>query len=705
MPFRTAVISSIMSLPKKPISALPLPPSSHILTHNLTPDPFSASPRQWFDNLKTHPTMQRRARLMPKDAHFSYVSPLPIPFPYRIAAASDASLSAEDRAGAVERWLSDQEPLVPIDGPPSTGNLGKWSNDTRDGRRELLGIASVGLRDCLPHLDVGDAIEIIGAPSLSDCRTPADTAAKENSARQELVDVLSGKTAIFSIPPNEPEESSSGYAPWSLRYSGHQFGNWAGQLGDGRAISILETPHPEDPETTYELQLKGAGRTPFSRTADGLAVVRSSIREYLCSEAMHALSIPTTRSLALIGLPDLEVVREQYETACIMTRVAPSFIRIGNFQALNPPRDVFAFGAGQQQADYDALLKLGRWVTQRVLKLDNLDEPWGLRLVKESARRNALMLAGWQAYGFMHGVMNTDNISIMGLTIDYGPYAFMDIYDPGHICNHSDDEGRYAFKFQPTMIIFAIRQLLDALAPLIGAEEAAGKSLSEGWAADASPETLKEWHAAGLEHQNDVEVGIQDIFIPEYKNLMRKRLGLATAREDDLTKVIDPLLELMHRHDLDFHSTLRALSLHVANAPFDLSNTDIDALLISPLRTTPLESARTDMQAWLALWQTRRTGSGNDDDNALSPDEMLAANPRFVLRQWVLEEAIKRVTDDAPSGRRVLAKLLQMAERPFEPWGGEGRAEDSLTPEESEERRMCGLGGKEMLGFQCSCSS
>lgn len=177
--------------------------------------------------------------------------------------------------------------------------------------------------------------------------------------------------------------------------------------------------------------------------------------------AMQALRIPTTRSLSLISLPTIRVYREEVETAAIVCRVAESFIRIGNFQALNSEQPdvsyMFLGSSGgafaQQPPNFEALRVLGEWVTRRVLKLDVKEgEPWAKKLVWECARRNALMVAGWQAQGFMHGVMNTDNISIMGLTIDYGPYAFMDIFDEGHICNHTDEGGRYAYKYQPTMM-------------------------------------------------------------------------------------------------------------------------------------------------------------------------------------------------------------------------------------------------------------
>lgn len=176
---------------------------------------------------------------------------------------------------------------------------------------------------------------------------------------------------------------------------------------------------------------------------------------------MNALRIPTTRALALVHLPDLEVLREEVESACVLTRVAPSFVRIGSFEAFNPPQGMFFLGGGQQDANLEALRILGEWVVRRVLKLPIEEgKPWGKELVMECARRNAKMVAGWQAYGFMHGVINTDNVSIMGLTIDYGPYAFMDIYDSMHICNHTDQEGRYAYKYQPSMMFVVFRSSL-----------------------------------------------------------------------------------------------------------------------------------------------------------------------------------------------------------------------------------------------------
>ncbi|CAE6406608.1 unnamed protein product [Rhizoctonia solani] len=762
---------------KYTIGSLPLPPSSHILTHHLTPDPIQPSVYAFYQNLTSNPSAQRRSRILHPSSHFSYVVPLPLPFPYRITPPEGEQ--EVDKAELIEEWLSKHEPLeqVPVASEPGTGTLRKYTarNGARDQKRILLAVSATGIEDCLPHLDVGDAFDIIGPGSLSQPSTKKEE--KDNAARQELIDVLSGHSVLMDIP-SSAESEEKGYAPWSLRYSGHQFGTWAGQLGDGRAISLLSTPHPSDPSTTWEIQLKGGGRTPFSRGADGLAVLRSSIREFLGAEAVHALRIPTTRSLSLISLPDLPVAREQMEYASIATRLAPSFIRIGNFQTFNPPEEVFyLFGGGAGgKKDWEGLRLLGEWVTKRVLKLDlQEEEAWGKKLVLEVARRNAEMLGGWQAYGFMHGVMNTDNISILGLTIDYGPFAFMDVYDYNHICNHSDDGGRYSFKMQPTMIIFAVRALLNALSPLIGAEASLGHAVGPDWAKDASEKQIEEWSTKGEEIRDEVDALIKSTFEKKYWGLVRQRLGLKKQDSEDVQNVIQPLLDLMQAHGLDFHGTFRALCAFrpehldedgegdskgkgeayssvlkdvdsldqgtgmtcpmpsgdaLAGAPNQISPVQESTLAVpannitypTPLvallaRLTPpdlvnppsRERACRDILAWLEKYAVRIAEDQETAGWSLDEREesMKNVNPRFVLRQWVLEEVIATVDKDNIAGRAALMKTLEMATNPFKPWGAEGdtRPEEDLTEEEREERRFCGVGTKNFLGFQCSCSS
>ncbi|KAF8907321.1 hypothetical protein CPB84DRAFT_1768920 [Gymnopilus junonius] len=698
----------VMTSAKYPISALPIPSRSQLLIHNLTPDTHTPSVEEFrAKTLVESPSLQRRARLLPAPCHFSHVAPFPVPFPYDIeppvpAAADDKSTSY------IEHWLADREAVHPLPTYPDYPNppLRKYAAKNRDQPLDLLGISETGLRDCLPHLDVGDAFAVIGAPSLAhefdDEGDPQPSDVEEAvSARQDLIDVLSGQFTLMSAPADNTSPDIAPFAPWSMRYSGHQFGSWAGQLGDGRATSILVTPHPSDPELTYELQLKGSGRTPFSRSADGLAVLRSSIREYLCSEAMEALRIPTTRALSLVSLPALPVHRERVETAC----------------AFNGPTNMFFFGGGQQKPDYEGLRILGEWTGIEE------GEAWGSRLVLDVARRNAKMVAGWQAYGFMHGVINTDNVSVLGLTIDYGPYAFMDVFDSYHICNHTDESGRYAYN------VYAVRALLNSLAPLIGAEaELGGKAVSAGWAEDLTQEKLEQWKEKGLELQDEVERVTQETAAVEYGRLMRKRLGLRRQISNDESQFFSPFLNLMEQQKLDFHSTFRTLSIFKpslleeiksttgsaangdASSSFALQNF-ITKLLDGSSDADSLDHGKAtgEWLAWLERYAKRiqeeqGEWAGVADVDAEREKEMKASNPRFVLRQWLLEEVISRVERDSDSGKRVLAKVMHMACNPYEPWGAEGD-ERPDGEEEKEERRFCTLGEKKMLGFQCSCSS
>ncbi|KAF8150778.1 hypothetical protein B0H34DRAFT_665320 [Crassisporium funariophilum] len=735
---RASLSRLTMTSAKFPISALPLVPKPQLLIHNLTPDTHTPTPNSFRTNVLTEtPSIQRRPRLLSGPCHFSHVSPFPISFPYDI----EAPIPAVDNKGAyIEKWLADREAVHPQPPPSAHPNapLRKYYAKNRDQPLDLIGVSETGLRDCVPHLDVGDAFAVIGAPSLSsEFDEEGDPQPSEVGevveARQDLIEVLSGHATLMS------PEGSDDFAPWSLRYSGHQFGSWAGQLGDGRAVTIHVTPHPTNPDLSYELQLKGSGRTPFSRTADGLAVLRSSIREYLCSEAMQALQIPTTRSLSLISLPALPVQRERVETACVLTRMAPSFLRIGCFEAFNGPTNMFFFGGGQQKPDYEGLRVLGEWVKGRnVLGLGVRDgEGWGREVVLEVARRNARMVAGWQAYGFMHGVINTDNVSVLGLTIDYGPYAFMDVFDSFHICNHTDEGGRYAYKYQPNMIIYACRALLDALAPLIGAEaELGGKAVSAGWAEDASPEKVKEWTKKGQELREEVERVVQETTSVEYGRLMRKRLGLRRQDPTDESTLFKPLLQILESHKLDFHATFRTLASFTPALLAQIASTTARTTdpLVQPglhefiarlLGATPepekmdFGKATGEWVGWLDCYGARiegeaaewagegvGEGEGEGERDKGRGREMRGVNPRFVLRQWVLEEVIGKVERDADSGKRVLAKVMHMACNPFEPWGGEDEKDEAeLSKEEREERRYCGLGDKKMLGFQCSCSS
>nr|GAT60922.1 predicted protein [Mycena chlorophos] len=682
------------------ISRLPLP-KQPLLIHKLTPDPRTPT-KTFREVLNTNPSIQRRARLLAPEAHFSFVSPFPAEFPYAI------QYEEADAQRAIDAWLAAREPKNP---QAPNEQLCKYTRD-QPTKAVLLGVTEAVLRDCLPHLDVGDALDVVGTPAL--VPEPETATKTPNGPRDDLIEVLSGQAVLMS------EE----FSPWALRYSGHQFGTFAGQLGDGRATTILVTSPPNEPDKVYELQLKGSGRTPFSRSADGLAVVRSSIREFLGSEAVHALGIPTTRALALISLPDLAVYRETEERAAILTRVAPSFLRIGSFEALSPPQNVFIFGGGQQPANWEALRILGEWVAGPVLRLPEMQEPgkaWGSALLLEIARRNARMAASWQAYGYMNGVMNTDNISVLGLTIDYGPYSFMDAFDWYHITNHDDAEARYAYRSQPAAIIYALRALNNALAPLLGAENEKGAAITTGWAENVDKEKIEEWRKVGLEFKDELERVAQDVMADEYGRLMKKRLALRRSESADEATLVRPLLDLMAKHKLDFHATFRVLTDFqpgmVPSTKGNGPNTVLDTFVERLLAQAPIPSgldpsqATQDLREWLALYARRierEADAWEGDLNSQRTTAGRAANPRFVLRQWVLQEVIAAVEKDAVRGRRIMAKVLHMACNPFEPWGGENVNETEvgkLSAEEREERRFCGFGAKELLGFQCSCSS
>jgi len=256
-----------------------------------------------------------------------------------------------------------------------------------------------------------------------------------------------------------------GSIPLAAVYSGHQFGLWAGQLGDGRAILLGDVPASGDADRRIELQLKGSGLTPYSRMGDGRAVLRSSIREFLCSEAMAALGIPTSRALCVIG-SDMRVMRELPETTAVVTRMAPTFLRFGSFEHwyYNDRKDEL-----KTLADY--------LITHFYPALRDAPHPYQA-LLAEVARRTAELIAQWQAVGFMHGVMNTDNMSMLGLTIDYGPFGFMEAFDANHICNHSDRQGRYAYRMQPQIGQWNCFALGQALLPLIGEVEDAQAALA-----------------------------------------------------------------------------------------------------------------------------------------------------------------------------------------------------------------------------------
>jgi uncharacterized protein YdiU (UPF0061 family) len=396
----------------------------------------------------------------------------------------------------------------------------------------------------------------------------------------------------------------AGMEPLASVYGGHQFGVWTGQLGDGRALWLGEVETPSGP---MEMQLKGAGRTPYSRMGDGRAVLRSSIREFLGSEAMHALGVPTTRALCIIGSP-LPVRREEIETAAILTRVAPSFIRFGHFEH---------FAARGQIAE---LRRIADFVIRHYYpECREASQPYAALLAAVGARTAGLM-AQWQALGFCHGVMNTDNLSILGLTIDYGPFGFLDACDPAHVCNHSDHEGRYAWARQPNVALWNLHALGQALLPLIGDPDAAVDAIDT--------------------YRCD--------FPPALAARLAAKLGLVTAEEGD-RQLADDLLQLMATQGADFTITFRRL------AGFDESPGAANA----PLRD--LFHDRPAFDGWAARYAERlRREPGTRVERRARMDRV---NPKFILRNHLAEIAIRAAqAGDFGEAERLRAVL----DRPFD---------------------------------------
>jgi len=432
------------------------------------------------------------------------------------------------------------------------------------------------------------------------------------ATNRALADTL-GLSADFFGQPGVLEAFSgcvpiAGARSLASVYSGHQFGVWAGQLGDGRAILLggIDTPSGE-----MELQLKGAGMTPYSRRADGRAVLRSTIREFLCSEAMHGLGIPTTRALCASGSP-APVYREAVETAAVLTRVAPSFIRFGHFEhfaALGRHDDLRALADAVIDGFYPEVVASGHAPGDPQRYAAWLGAVCG---------RTAELIAQWQAVGFCHGVMNTDNMSILGLTIDYGPFQFLDGYDPAHICNHSDHGGRYAYHRQPQIGLWNLACLAQALMPLIGEQQPALDALA-------------------VYKQQFAQAQLACFF---------DKLGLpdeAASRNPQASVLLHDLFELMASTRVDFSiawDRLTGLAEGGAAQPW------VDLFV-----------NRQAAQDWLARLDAHLQACPR---RAADLAQMRRANPRIVLRNHLAEVAIRRASaGDFSEVQRLLLALQQ----------------------------------------------
>ncbi|BBV76060.1 UPF0061 protein [Raoultella planticola] len=392
-----------------------------------------------------------------------------------------------------------------------------------------------------------------------------------------------------------------GMSPLAQVYSGHQFGAWAGQLGDGRGILLAEQQLPDGRRLDWHL--KGAGLTPYSRMGDGRAVLRSTIRESLASEAMHALGIPTTRALAMVA-SETPVQRETLESGAMLLRLAESHVRFGHFEHFYYRREPQKV---QQMADY---VIRHHWPAL----VDEADKY--VLWFRDVVTRTATLIASWQTVGFAHGVMNTDNMSILGLTMDYGPYGFLDDFKPDFICNHSDYQGRYSFENQPAVGLWNLQRLAQSLSPFI--------------AADALNAALDDY---------------QHALLTVYGRRMRDKLGLFTQQKGD-NDLLDGLFALMIREGSDYTRTFRMLSVSEQHSA------------ASPLRDEFIDRAAFD--SWFANYRARLRDEAIDD--AQRQQQMQSVNPALVLRNWLAQRAIEQAEQGEMSE---LTRLHEALSQPF----------------------------------------
>ena len=417
----------------------------------------------------------------------------------------------------------------------------------------------------------------------------------------------------------------AGMQPYAACYGGHQFGGWAGQLGDGRAITLGEVVNARGER--WELQLKGAGPTPYSRTADGRAVLRSSIREFLCSEAMHHLGVPTTRALSVVTTGE-PVLRDMFydgnaklEPGAVVCRVAPSFIRFGNFELLSA------------RGDLALLAKLVDFTIARDFphlrgSIDERRERW----FSEICERTAQMVVGWMRVGFVHGVLNTDNMSVLGLTIDYGPYGWLDNFDPHWTPNTTDAGGRrYRFAQQPAVAQWNLERLADALHPLFDDDAPLQRALQR----------------------------YAQVYSTQYGLMMAAKFGLTEWGRDDVA-IVDDGLALLYAAEIDYTRFFRALGELGDSLPND-DVTLVEAMGDVFYDEAKRESQRERLVAWLRHWHARVLRTGESAEVRRS--HMHAVNPKFVIRNYLAQQAI----DGAAAGDSSLVHtLLEVLRRPYD---------------------------------------
>lgn len=561
-------------------------------------------------NLVADPVEENALRQVP-GAMFSYVNPTRI---FQTTHVKDADLDDEEkkRESALLDLVSKH-----------------W---------DLVAFSKDAALDCL-HLQVPDDV-------LNN---------KDHEEHKKLLSYLSGSHWL-------PDDQTRYYAH---AYSGHQFGHFASQLGDGRAISLgqIETDHEnEGQDHLWELQLKGAGLTPFSRRADGRAVLRSSVREFLASEAMHHLGIPTTRALSLVKSHEKIVPRDEFynwnvkmEHSAIVLRMAPSFVRFGSFEHF------FYRYKDVQKRNKEWLLidELMNYVIKyHFPELLNgqsttvVNREVRKEFLNEVVKRTAQLYAKWQTVGFTHGVLNTDNNSILGLTIDYGPYGFMDFFDPDFVPNHSDSEGRYSYSNQPQIGQWNCDKLVYCLSPSFFDFSENGEANKDETSPNYKPPMSAE---SFRELRLQVSELYWNTFNSEYIRIMRNKLGLKSDNSQDV-KLVEKLFNWMTESGADMTNFFRNLSELKKDKDMSEQAVVFDSLCAA--MPVNLESHQQKLKQWLEEYMERLTldKDFSDEDRKTL---MNKTNPKFILRNWMAHESIlKARTGDYSQVNEIYELLL-----------------------------------------------
>ncbi len=433
----------------------------------------------------------------------------------------------------------------------------------------------------------------------------------EDLTSTEFLEVFSGRKVVENTQP------------FAMNYAGHQFGNWAGQLGDGRAINLFEVEHQNK---FFTLQLKGAGKTPYSRRGDGLAVLRSSIREHLCSEAMFHLGVPTTRSLALLETGD-QVLRDimydghpDYEKGAIVCRVAPSFIRFGSFELFSAQNDV------------ENLKKLADFTIKNYFpNIQSEGKQKYLDFFQEVTSTTKELILHWQRVGFVHGVMNTDNMSIHGITIDYGPYGWMDDFNPNWTPNTTDAEGkRYRFGNQPNIALWNLLQLANALYPLI--------------------EEVKPLEAILEAYSNS--------FQSDFTKMMCTKIGIQQPKTSD-ESIVNQLLVTLRETETDMTIFYRLLATISKNDTAEQALEKINFAFYIP--ETVKDSVKESWLYWFTIYLERLQEEKLLDEKRAT--QMNLVNPKYVLRNYMAQLAIEAADEGDYS---ILDELFEMLKKPYD---------------------------------------